>query len=46
MDVAMSVVSHAGKDLLAAVKLIVPTLSYEAHKGTAGRIGIIGGSEE
>lgn len=28
------------------IKGLAPALSYEAHKGQAGRIGVIGGSIE
>ena len=34
------------QDLLRAVRAIAPPLTFEAHKGTAGRIGIVGGSIE
>ena len=40
-------VSILGQELLLqAVKSLAPPLSYEAHKGQSGRIGIIGGSKE
>jgi ATP-dependent NAD(P)H-hydrate dehydratase len=31
---------------LQRVKLMIPPLSAEMHKGQAGRVGVIGGSEE
>lgn len=33
-------------ELLKIVQAIAPPLSYQAHKGQAGRIGVIGGSTE
>ena len=32
--------------LLRAIALCIPELSYDKHKGQAGRIGVIGGSVE
>ena len=34
------------EELMAAVKSIIPALSYDKHKGQAGRIAVIGGSQE
>jgi len=31
---------------LSAVRAIVPPLTHASHKGTAGRIGVVGGSLE
>ena len=33
-------------ELLKAVKALAPPLSFDAHKGQAGRVGVIGGSLE
>ena len=33
-------------ELLKAVRVLAPPLSYQTHKGQAGRIGVIGGSLE
>ena len=38
--------SAVRQDLLKAVKILAPPLTFEAHKGQAGRIGVIGGSIE
>ena len=37
---------HAKKDVLDEFNKIVPPLTFENHKGQAGRLGTIGGSEE
>lgn len=34
------------KRVLAEVKKIIPPLSEKLHKGQAGRVGVIGGSQE
>lgn len=34
------------QDVLRTVKSLAPPLTFDAHKGQAGRIGIIGGSVE
>ena len=38
--------SAVRQDLLKAVKILAPPLTFEAHKGQAGRVGVIGGSIE
>ena len=37
---------HVKSNLLKEFNQIVPPLNYEFHKGQAGRVGVIGGSEE
>lgn len=32
--------------LIQAFKKVIPPLLFDAHKGEAGRIGVVGGSEE
>jgi ATP-dependent NAD(P)H-hydrate dehydratase len=34
------------QDILKSIKVLAPPLSFDQHKGQAGRIGIIGGSIE
>ncbi len=42
----MMTTSREGRCLREMVRNIVPPLSYDKHKGEAGRIGIIGGCPE
>lgn len=37
---------NSGGKLLEMVKTVLPPLTYSQHKGEAGRIAIIGGSQE
>lgn len=36
----------ANRALLEQIKQIIPPLSPKLHKGQAGRVGVVGGSEE